>query len=390
MDCTIPAHSIRMFCASIGACAKLGKDLYLSFDALEGLSLSTLNDPKSAFLRYTFEPSFFTHCTGQDLDILNRENNNSSNNNNNINSRSQSTARRRTRKRNRPTPAPNNDNHDDMDDEEDTALTCRLSIRALTAAVRQRKNAQSLRLYMEEKDSALFLCWEYLLGGVVVSNNNPNPHNHGLTVVHRVKVTAFPVNIVTATVTDTGGMSEMVVAPRVLLRLLEPLSRTAETSLVVSNVEDHIVATCFSPQSSGTTNVLTKAQMQTEMRLSLDDLDAMEFVDSRDTTTTSDDDDDDDTPTDVNERVTLVFSHRECKALLQWAVEHVPCRVQFQWGGQPLVVAQHTDQWKASLVLATLHYSHLVSAQEVSRNTTTTTTTTVRVENAEAEEAADN
>ena len=42
-------HNLKRFAASVTCLGKIGKDLYLSFDPLDGLTLSSLNEAKSAF-----------------------------------------------------------------------------------------------------------------------------------------------------------------------------------------------------------------------------------------------------------------------------------------------------------------------------------------------------
>ena len=117
------------------------------------------------------------------------------------------------------------------------------------------------------------------------------------------------------------------------------------------------------------------------MRLAYEDLEEMEFVDTRgmginnnnnnNNNNENDEDNDinqEDLPPRVNESVVLVFSHREAKAILQWASSAMeiggPVRVYFHWGGRPLVFEQQTDQWKVELVLATLDHKILGSIDE--------------------------
>ena len=63
MDCVIPSHSVRPFCTAIACLSRIGKDMYLEFDPLEGLTLRTLNDAKSAYSSIVWEPSFFEKCS---------------------------------------------------------------------------------------------------------------------------------------------------------------------------------------------------------------------------------------------------------------------------------------------------------------------------------------
>lgn len=366
MDCVIPHHSVRNFCSSIIACSKIGKDLYVDFDPIDGLTLRTLNEAKSAYVCFKYEPSFFERCTAPPLELFEKSKKNS-----------------RKRDRSQQSPPSTSNDHDDAetndsnnnDDDDDGHFTCRLSIKALTAAVRQRKNVQSLRIHVEEVASSLHLSFEYFLalggGGNDYYHDVPGSHNDiptSLRVVHRIPIADYPVVIISAVASPTGA-SELLVRPKLFLQLLDPLSRIAETALVIpsptSTTTDNnpqIYATCFQHMDAagGDDNALLGSHLQTETRLSFQDLEEVEFVDDRIVNNDDDDDDDEEEkPENVNESVILVFSRKEAKAILQWAsttMEHQALRVSFHWGGKPLVMEQRIDTCKVELVLATLHY----------------------------------
>ncbi|EJK72725.1 hypothetical protein THAOC_05711, partial [Thalassiosira oceanica] len=63
MDITIPPHSLKKFTAAVTCLGKVGRDLYWSFDPMDGLTLSSLNEAKSAFCKFHFEPGFFQRCS---------------------------------------------------------------------------------------------------------------------------------------------------------------------------------------------------------------------------------------------------------------------------------------------------------------------------------------
>jgi hypothetical protein len=329
MDCVIPYHAVRLFCSSVIACSKIGKDLYLDFDPIDGLTLHTLNDAKSAYVCFQYQSSFFERCTAPPLKLL--EN--------------------RSRKRDRSQHQLSEESNDD------THFTCRLSIKALAAAVRQRKNVQSLRIYIEEESSSLRLAFEYRLSP---GGNPEDAWSTSLRVVHRVPLADFPVVIVSA-VAARAEASEMVAQPKMFLRLLDPLQRHSETALVIHSPTKNpqMFATSFQQtEHTGNANALMGSHLQTETRLSYDDLEEMEFVDDRPS------DGDAEAPEDVNDVVVLVFSRREAKAVLQWsssATEIEPLHVFFHWGGRPLLLEQRTETWKVELVLATLDHTILGS-----------------------------
>ena len=64
MDVTIPPHNLRRFASSVSCLGRIGKDLYVSFDPLDGLTLSSLNEAKSAYGKFHFDPGFFERCDG--------------------------------------------------------------------------------------------------------------------------------------------------------------------------------------------------------------------------------------------------------------------------------------------------------------------------------------
>ena len=99
MDCIVPGHSVKSFCAAISCLTRVGKEIYFEFDPIDGLTIRALNDSKSAFCCFQFEPTYFLRCTlacftGHDDDHLrrrkkkrqkrsNRKNNDDDNNNSN-------------------------------------------------------------------------------------------------------------------------------------------------------------------------------------------------------------------------------------------------------------------------------------------------------------------
>ena len=58
MDCIIDGHLIRPFCAAIACLSRVGKEINFDFDPIDGLTLRTLNDSKSIFSSFHFDPSF--------------------------------------------------------------------------------------------------------------------------------------------------------------------------------------------------------------------------------------------------------------------------------------------------------------------------------------------
>jgi len=128
MDVVIPSHSVKLFNSSIVSLSKIGKDLYLEFDSISGLSLRTMNDAKSAYCHVHYEPTFFERCTVPAV---------------------APTSTSRGKKRN-VTATQQEDSDDDDDNENDgdkpPLYSCRIPLRALQPVVRPRKKVQSLRI----------------------------------------------------------------------------------------------------------------------------------------------------------------------------------------------------------------------------------------------------
>jgi hypothetical protein len=186
MDCIIPSHSVRPFCAAIACLSRIGKDLYLEFDPVEGLTLRALNEAKSAFASFLWEPSFFERCSAPPL----------------------------SRKR----PA-------DDDDDDEGCFSCRVPLRAMAAVVRPRRNVLSLRVYSEiTNEQQHYLTFEFQIQKTGL-----------LTVVHRMSV-AEDSNRIVATMPKEGG-SELVASPKVLLKMLEPLhKKSPEVAFIINDV----------------------------------------------------------------------------------------------------------------------------------------------------------
>lgn len=183
MDCIIPSHSVRPFCTAIACLSRIGKDMYLEFDPLEGLTLRTLNDAKSAYSSILWEPSFFEKCSAPPIS------------------------------RKRP-----------LQEENEDCFSCRVTLRSLAAVVKTRRHVESLRLYSEISNDAHFLTFEFTICKTGM-----------FTVVHRIPV-AQDANRILATMPKEGA-SEIIASPRVLLKMLEPLyKKSPEVAFIINNV----------------------------------------------------------------------------------------------------------------------------------------------------------
>lgn len=334
MDCVIPGHSVRPFCASIGCLSRIGKDLYVAFDPIEGLALRSLNDAKSAYAFFRFQPAFFERCTAP------------------VPVAEPGSLNNRKRSRNR-TPEPS----------QEPAFCCRATLRALAAVVRPRKNVVSLRIRSETADSALYLSFEFHL---------QKNQDALLRVVHRVKVA--DANGVSA-VAPKDECSEIVANPKVLLRLLEPLKRTAEVSLLIQSDAQMVSAASFhhtdtvaggggaqQGNATGTNNnailqATSASLLKTETAIQCDEFEEVFFREDRAV-------DESQMPQLVNKEVTLVFPIKEAKAVLQFCSQshldqELRVSLSFHWGGRPIILETRADSFSVELVLATVDHKLL-------------------------------
>lgn len=301
MDCVIPGHSVRNFCAAISCLSRVGKDLYVEFDPIDGLALRSLNDAKSAYACMRYRPSFFERCTAP------------------------------PRKRSL------------TGESQDERFSCRVAMRALSSVVRGRKDVACLRVRSETTSSALYLSFEYHLqkGSTL------------LRVVHRVH--AADADSISA-LAGKENASEIVADPKVLTRLLEPLRRTSEATLVVRKDAERIYASSFhhsetTCSDNAVSQAASAALLKTDTSTAVEELDEFFFVSSRD---------DEDAPASVNDQVVLVFPVKEATAMLRFcSSQDLRVTLSFYWGGRPLVMEASTESLAIELVLATLEHKLL-------------------------------
>lgn len=159
----------------------------MEFDAEDGLITRTLNDAKSAFASFHWRPSFFERCFA-------------------------------------PPPPSYRKRRSQRQQSDDAVWSCQVPLRALAAVVKPRRGVLSLRVRSEvsASDHSLYLTFEFRL----------EKQNDLLRVVHRIGV-ADAEGV--SPVAPKDDCSEIVAAPRLLLRMLEPLKRTSEVSMIVND-----------------------------------------------------------------------------------------------------------------------------------------------------------
>mmetsp|Transcript_5415 Transcript_5415/g.9622 ORF Transcript_5415/g.9622 Transcript_5415/m.9622 type:complete len:345 (+) Transcript_5415:68-1102(+) len=321
MDCIIPGPSIKPFCAAIGCLSRTGKELYIDFDPLDGLSIRALNDSKSVFGNFHYEPSFFSRCSSAP---------------------SSSASRRRKRKKNQT---------DDSQEVEDERWTVRIAMKALAAVVRPRKDVLNLHVLTVGDHLAFEFQLEKAGSGSIVR------------VTHKVGYS--PAKGVAA-VASTEGASELVVQPNVLTTMLEPLKRSIEIAILVNDNHRLISSVTFAHDDlpGDATTGLNRGQtsLKTETSVGYDDLVDVHYVGHFDDSV--DENQGIPPPEDLKEQVVLVFTLKEFKAFLQYCSQafgdqQLQVSIQFFWGGKPMLVKTTGEDFSAELVMATLDHQLL-------------------------------
>ncbi|KAG7347576.1 DNA repair protein rad9 [Nitzschia inconspicua] len=333
MDCIIPGHSIKPFCASIGCLSRIGKDLYIDFDPIGGLRIRALNDSKSVFGNFHYEPAFFTRCASISKPP---------------------TSRKRKKKKN--ASQEEEEEEEDDDDEYSEQWTVCIAMKSLAAVVRARKDV--LQLHMLTVGD--HLAFEFQVERM--------DSNGTVKVTHKVGYS--PAGAMAA-VAHTDGASELMVQPNVLSTMLEPLKRSSEIAILINDHRRMISSVTFQhddlPEEGPTSlSMRTKqASLKTETSVSYDELVDVHYVGHADDVSASM------TqgippPSDMKEQMVLVFSLKEFKAFLQYCShafvdQELQASIQFFWGGKPMVVKTMGENFNAELIMATLDHQLLRS-----------------------------
>ncbi|KAL3796704.1 hypothetical protein HJC23_010004 [Cyclotella cryptica] len=397
MDVTIPPHNLKRFTASLTCLSKIGKDLYVSFDPFDGLTLSSLNEAKSAYGKFHFDCGFFERCLG--------------------------VATKRG--------ARNNHEDDESSDEGQWRYVCRVPVRSVHAVLRPRKGVLSLRIRSEGTDESghhlgvnqreghrsesrqsgeprqenvpystrrrkrkknqetdehddspssrndkMMLTFEYHIERppIKTPQSSSAPITSTFQVKHKVAVTDAQ-GITLSTSTHRKTRSEIIAPPKLWMRLLDPLKQTQEVALTIDDELKVVTATSFHPSHTGQNAVLAasrNAVLKTETSTGVEEFDEYDFRNNRfkNRNDLEFEEEEERPPEDVNQRVILVFSIKEAKAMLQFCSQTNSTHhndgealsiLSFHWGGRPIVLETDGDFFSAELVLATLHHGMIAS-----------------------------
>lgn len=314
MDCIIEGNSIRPFCAAIACLSRVGKEINFDFDPIDGLTLRSLNDSKSIFASFHYEPSFFQKCCIPQV------------------------AGRKRRK----------SQGLSEETEDDERWSVRVSMKALAPLIRPRKDVLSLQIVTVGD----LLSFEFQLqraSGIVVK------------IIYRV---GYSLAQSVAAIASTEGSSELVVQPQVLLTMLEPLRRATEIALLVNETHKLISGVTFAHDDiaqEASSNLTKPTSLKTETSIGYDELIDLEYMHPDE----SHEDGPNPPPADLNEQVVLVFTLKEFKAMLQYcaqaADQSLPVSISFFWGGKPMVVKTNVEGFSGELVMATLDHKLMAS-----------------------------
>ena len=274
MDVILPPHALRTFSAAVACLTKIGKECYVDFDPLgHGLALRALNDAKSAYGQFVFDPSFFERCSssvvgGKMGSGRKRKADKQGGRGGRSRSRGSSGGDTDAEYEN-DNPTGGTASSSTQGDEDDDRFLCRVSLRTLHSVLRSRKGVRALRIRSlgfnpdgtqtqegdddennnigrsgahdadaagggEGEGSRLQLSLEFLVTSPKTSGT--------LRIVHRLSVSDADG---VAAVASRRGASTIVSPPAALLRLLDPLKRTSEVALTVDSVGETVTATTF-------------------------------------------------------------------------------------------------------------------------------------------------
>ena len=380
MDCIIPGHNVRTFACAVGCLSRIGKEMYIEFDPLHGLIIRTLNDAKSAFASFSFEPNFFERCSSP-IEVQT------------LNTSHHSRKKRKSQGGNTSTFTAHSNN-----DENDEKYMCRIPLRSVHSILRPRKGIVSLRIRSHRSTQKSYdsLSQDNLNGFITYSdtqdstssqpsnddrrNDNPNfkyqlsfefviSTNGILRVTRRLNVADCTSMKAIAT---RENSSQILSSPKTLLKLISPLKKTSELALHFQHSKRILSAASFHPSDTNISSVTSNmhidhssnALLKTETSMKCDEFEEYHWLDNRDvhdeSTSTNRS-----IPLNVNEEVILVFGIKEAKAMLQFCSqanlneEHY-ITFSFEWGGKPIIFDTESDYFSGELIMATLDHKLLV------------------------------
>ena len=301
----------------------------------------------------------------------------------------------------------NNDENDSVVEEGDEKYLCKVPIKTIASILRPRKGVTSLRIHSsqspptvtnrsqededdnyddEEIGSHMQLSFEY------------NIQSDGIMrILHKVGVSNAEGIVALA---PKHHCSEIVTLPKLLLTMFDQVKSTTEVALTVNDVTKKVVASSFhyghqdGDDNEGNTNIMLNATnaaiLKTETSIDCHEFEDFHFMDSNDAQQCMEEEEEGERdgeatsssfpppPEGVAEQVTLVFSIKEAKAMLQFCAasqasyvddEDARVIVSFYWGGRPIIFETEGEAFRGELILATVDHS-LLNGMNAARYTT--------------------
>lgn len=293
MDCVIPAHNIRIFNSAVSSLCKIGKELLIEFSPQEGLTLRSLNDAKSAFSSFKFEVGFFERCSSP---VAASATNNKTN-------------------RSRHTRIFGEDN----DNNGEEKYMARVLLKTIAAVLRSRRGVQSLRLRSSNSHSTHSNDTDTSSSGNFIHGQRNamllvlefKCEPGGMRISHRIGVAELESSV--TAVAPRDECSKIIATPKTLIKMVDPLKRTAEVAMTVNDDLKTVKMSSFhhsdaASSSCDTTLLGASAVLKTETSMNCEDFDDFIWRSDREV-----DDEDEGIPSRVNDEVVLVFGIKEVK-----------------------------------------------------------------------------
>ena len=348
------------------------------------------------------------------------------NRNNRVYSRSRS-RRRRTKKRSRSRSTPGtgtssgstheNDTTTDEEEEEtaankDEKYFCKIPIRNIVPILRPRKGTLSLRIKSVSTTASIFemSSRNHHHDNENISDDSDNEEEEEeigsrmqLSFEYQIQTDGIMRVMHKVGVSDAQGIiaiaskqhcSEIVTLPKIFLTMLDQVKSSTEVALTVNDGTKIVIASSFhygdttfinSCGEGGNVmmNASNAAILKTETSIDCSEFEDFQFMDDDAIQSVIDDEDDANNgdgggterhstlnlpPDRGSEQVTLVFSIKEAKAMLQFCAasqfnyvddEDARIIISFYWGGRPIIIETEGEAFHGELILATVDHSLL-------------------------------
>ena len=325
MDCIVPGNSVRTITAALCCISRVGKEVAIEFDPIDGLTMRALSDSKAAFVSFHFSPSFFEDCSYR------------------CSAKRGEGSSKRPRTQLRSSQQSQSMSQSESDDHGRPHWSGCLAVRALGGVVNQRKGVTSLQL--ASTDDAVVFRFHIRI-----------QHDASFQVSYKIPVSGTKSSTV---LTSTRRASEITVHPTVALKMIEPLQKTAEMALLVNDNRRYVSSLTFGGTHDRRRTVaeVEATALKTQVTIAYDELIEVHYQPQQDSDTNANSQ-----PVDINQRAILVFGMKEFKAMVTFCVqalehEELPITLQFHWGGKPVLLSTTSSGFETTMTVATLDHT---------------------------------